>query len=86
VSEGNWKLDEEAQDKYLLPWLDSELDLRRIEAVIRYLVGLTKDPDRPNLNNGEDVYSAEVAGFGLVWLLDVQNRTIVLVDEPRDLT
>lgn len=86
MTENPWTLDEESQDRYLLPWLDKQPESQRAVRVIDFLAGLTLNPDRPHLENGEGVFSAEVAGFGLVWLLDVSKRNVVLVAEPRDLS
>lgn len=81
-----WTLDPESQDRYLLPWLNKDPEPRRAARVVSFLAGLTRDPDHPLLDNGEGVYSTEIAGFGLVWLLNTKERTIVLVAEPRDLS
>ncbi|MEX0984813.1 MAG: hypothetical protein WD096_07155 [Actinomycetota bacterium] len=81
-----WTLDPESQDRYLLPWLNKDPEPKRAARVVSFMAGLTQNPDRPFLDNGEGVYSTEIAGFGLAWLLNARERTIVLVAEPRDLS
>jgi hypothetical protein len=69
-----WTLDPESQDRYLLPWLNKDPEPRRAARVVSFLAGLTRDPDRPLLDNGKGVYSTKIAGFGLVWLLNTRSE------------
>ena len=75
-----WTLDPTTEAEYLIPWLDSQPKPETLFAVLAYLSSLLRDPDRPHMENGDNVYGGVIPGteVGIIYSLEWDARQILL--------
>ena len=81
MTEEGWTLDVDSEATYLVPWLNDEVDEAVREQVVRWIADLVVDPVGRGHEDVPGVYSAVVprTAVNVVWLLDVEERSVVLV-------